>query len=151
MLSKYTYPIICTSKMAQTVAFYEDHFGFEPAVEMSCFVMMRHPQKHDMCFAFLDADHPFVPATYKDGVKGLILNLPVENVDLAYKQLYWDGAEIMMEPKFERCGRKHFMVTDPNGVLIDVMEDAKAALSLSLDVDKHEYMPQNLIKMCAAA
>lgn len=146
MPSQQTYPIICTTKLAETIAFYEDYFGFVPSFEMACFAMVRHPQKPELCVAFLDADHHTVPAHYKDGVKGLILNLPVENVDLMYQQLYWEGAEVLMEPQLERCGRKHFMVFDPNGVLIDVMQDAQDALQL--DPTQNEY--QHSIKTLAA-
>ncbi len=144
MLAKYAYPIICTAKMHETVAFYEDHFGFRPVFEMSCFTLMRHSEKQDLCFAFLDSNHEAVPEHYKNGVSGLILNLPVENVDLVYQQLYWEGVQILMEPKSERCGRKHFMLTDPNGILVDVMEES--AKALVLDPDRNEYMEDFVLK-----
>ena len=128
MLSQFSYPIVCTEKFEQTVAFYEDHFGYAPAFEMDGFVILKRKDWSDMYLAIIDSSHKAIPEAYRRSVNGMILNMPVANVDAAYQEVYWEGLNIISEPEVAICGRNHFFVEDPNGILIDVAEN--------LDIDE---------------
>ena len=123
MLSEFSYPIICSEKFAETVAFYEDHFGYMPAFEIEGFVILKRQGKSDMFLAVMDAQNPEIPEGYRSSASGLILNFPVDDVNEAFQKLYWDGLAAVSDPKTALCGRKHFFVRDPNGILIDVAEN----------------------------
>lgn len=51
MLSQFMYPIICSEKFSQTVAFYEDHFDYHVAMEMEGFVIMQRADWNDPQYA----------------------------------------------------------------------------------------------------
>ncbi len=123
MLSKFSYPILCTDKFEASVAFYEDHFSFVPAFEMDGFVIMKREDWDDMYLALIDSNHEVLPEAYKRSTQGMILNYPVEDAQVAYQQNYIDGLSVLSEPQTVLCGRKHYFVEDPNGILIDVAEE----------------------------
>jgi uncharacterized glyoxalase superfamily protein PhnB len=55
-------------------------------------------------------------------VAGLILNFEVEDVDAAYQRLVKDASlPVLVDIRSEDWGQRHFITTDPNGVLIDVI------------------------------
>lgn len=133
MFSKFSYPIICTEKFGKTVAFYEDYFDFAPAFEMDGFVILKRQGWEDMYLAVIDSHHEVLPEAYKRPVQGMILNFPVADAQAAYEQSYIDGLSVLGEPKDVLCGRKHFFVEDPNGILIDVAEEIDLQALISED------------------
>ncbi len=50
-----------------------------------------------------------------------MLTIHVDDVDEAYERAKRLGAEIAAEIRDEEHGQRHFLVVDPNGVLLNVM------------------------------
>lgn len=123
MFSEYSYPMICAKNFTKTVNFYEDYFEFEPTFEMAGFTVLKRRGQSNMYLAIIDAQHDVIPKKYRTSTKGLILNFPVDDSKTAYERLYLEGLTMISEPSDALCGRKHFFVEDPNGVLIDVAEN----------------------------
>ncbi len=122
MSGKY-YPIVMTDNLNKSINFYEDYLDFVPEIEMDCFAVLKHTKHKDIRIGLIVQNHHSLPETHQKAVQGLILNFPVENVNEAYRALYLEGLEIETELSLAPCGRRHFMIQDPNGVLIDVMEE----------------------------
>ena len=123
MLSKFSYPIICTGDFVHTVAFYEDYFEYVPVLEMENFVILQRKEWSDMYLAIIDSNHQAIPARYRKPVRGMILSFPVHSAQKAFLELYMEGLNVLSEPEPALCGRSHFFVEDPNGILIDVAEE----------------------------
>jgi catechol 2,3-dioxygenase-like lactoylglutathione lyase family enzyme len=126
MLSQYSYPIICAENFVKTVNFYEDHFEFVPAFEMIGFAILERKNWPGMYLGVIDSKHTSLPEQYRNKASGMILNYPVYSVDKTFHELYWEGINIVSDPEDALCGRKHFFVEDPNGILIDVAENIDA-------------------------
>jgi len=142
MLSQFSYPIICTDEFEQTVAFYEDYFDFLPALEMQGFVVLSSECAADMYIAVIDTKHPLIPERFKKPVSGLILSFPVKDAKAMYDKLYDEGLDLVSEPEYAKCGRKHFFVEDPNGILINIAEE----------IDARELMsPEEFQDLCFVA
>lgn len=123
MLSNFSYPIICADDYARTVNFYEDHFDFRPEFELPLFSILKRQGCDNSYIAIVDKNHDCIPKQYQAQTKGMILHLPVYNVDSAYQQFYWEGLSIITEPSVvPNIGMRHFYVEDPNGILIFVAE-----------------------------
>lgn len=133
MLSQFSYPIVSTDKFVETVAFYEDHFGYVSAFEMDGFVILQRQDWDDMYLAVIESAHTALPEQYRRPVKGMILNMPVHDVAGAHQEAYWEGLDIVSEPAPALCGRKHFFLEDPNGVLVDVAENVDIKTLMSQD------------------
>lgn len=116
------YPVIRTDKVAETSEFYVTHFGFSVTFATDWYVSLR---RDDHELAFVDASHPTIPVAARNRpVAGLILNFEVDDVDAEYRRLVTDaGLEPALELRSEDFGQRHFIVTDPAGVLVDVITE----------------------------
>jgi catechol 2,3-dioxygenase-like lactoylglutathione lyase family enzyme len=120
------YPVVMTQTVAESAAFYQRYFGFEVVYESEWYVSLRSDageKGFSYELALLDADHPTIPAAYRKRAEGLILNMEVDNVDSEYQRLVVD-AKLMLEQEIrdEDFGQRHFILSDPGGVLIDIIE-----------------------------
>lgn len=116
------YPVVCTRLIAETRDFYTGLFGFETTFESDWYVSLRRPEPPHYELALLDHTHETVPEGYRSPVQGLILNFEVADVDAEYDRLVRRaGLEPRLSLRSEDFGQRHFIVADPNGVLIDVI------------------------------
>jgi catechol 2,3-dioxygenase-like lactoylglutathione lyase family enzyme len=116
------YPVICSSRLQESRDFYIGLLGFETTFEADWYVSLRRPGPPHYELALLDHAHPTLPEAYRAPVRGLLLNFEVTDVDAEWKRLVLQGglkAELALRD--EDFGQRHFIVSDPNGVLIDVI------------------------------
>src|SRR5690606_5081011 len=103
--------------------FYEDYFDFIPVTEKDGFVVLEHRDNPAMRISVFDAGHRCV--TSIPSTQGLILNIAVGDAKAAYDHLYMEGLTMYKEYGRDIHGNNHFVATDPNGVLINVVEQRK--------------------------
>ncbi|MBD0382668.1 VOC family protein [Paenibacillus sedimenti] len=117
------YPVILTEQVTVSSAFYKEYFGFDPVFEAEWYVSMKNSnQEASFELAILDAAHPTVPEASRRSVQGLILNFEVDNVDAEYERLIRQAKlPLHLDIRDEEFGQRHFITSDPNGVLIDVI------------------------------
>jgi catechol 2,3-dioxygenase-like lactoylglutathione lyase family enzyme len=116
------YPVICTPRLKKSHDFYTRLMGFETTFEADWYVSLRRPGTPSYELALLDHDHPTLPAAYRHPVRGLLLNFEVSDVDAEWERLVvGEGLTAELELRSEDFGQRHFIVADPNGVLIDVI------------------------------
>ncbi|MER6999344.1 VOC family protein [Streptomyces sp. NPDC000410] len=116
------YPVICTSRLQESRDFYTGLLGFETTFEADWYVSLKRPGTLPYELALLDPTHPTVPPAYRAPVRGLLLNFEVEDVDAEWERLVvLGGLTPELELRSEDFGQRHFIVADPNGVLIDVI------------------------------
>lgn len=117
------YPVILTEKVAVTADFYTKYFGFEVVFEADWYVSLKMSNPETPFeLAILNASHATIPAKFQSNVNGLILNFEVNDVDAEYERLI-HGAKLSVELdiRSEEFGQRHFITSDPNGVLIDII------------------------------
>jgi len=116
------YPVVMTAKVAETAAFYVEHFGFKALFESDWYVHLQAEHDEAVNLAVLDGSHSTVPAVGRGVVSGLLLNFEVEDVDAEYARLKAAGLPILLDIRDEEFGQRHFITSDPNGVLIDMIK-----------------------------
>ncbi|OLZ52826.1 VOC family protein [Amycolatopsis keratiniphila] len=115
------YPVLMTEKIAETRDFYRDHFGFELTFEADWYVSLKRGEWE---LAILAPGHDTIPGGAGKPVQGLLLNFEVEDVDAEHRRLVEDaGLPEALSLRSEEFGQRHFIVADPNGVLIDVIQE----------------------------
>ncbi|MET9216863.1 MULTISPECIES: VOC family protein [Actinomycetes] len=121
------YPVLATSRIAESRDFYTRWFGFEITFEADWYVSLRRPARDAEPayeLALLDPTHPTIPEGYGKPVQGLVLNFEVDDVDAEWHRLVETGG---LHPELalrtEDFGQRHFIVSDPSGVLIDVITE----------------------------
>lgn len=117
------YPVLAVKDVAAARDFYVQHFGFALTFEADWYVSLRlndHPRQYEL--ALVDYAHPTLPESFRQPVQGLILNFEVENVDEEHARLIQQcGLPVHLPLRSEAFGQRHFITSDPNGVLIDVI------------------------------
>lgn len=116
------YPVIGTAKLRESHDFYTRLLGFETTFEADWYVSLRQPADPGYELALLDHTHPTVPNGHRAPAQGTLLNFEVEDVDREWERLVnSEGLHPILELRSEDFGQRHFIVADPNGVLIDVI------------------------------
>ena len=117
------YPVICTDKITESRVFYMKNFNFKITYEEDWYVSLRSEKSPEYELAFLDYQHPSIPEEYRQPTKGLLLNLEVAKVDQEYDRLKKEGLPMLLDLKSEDWGQRHFITKDPNGLLVDVIQN----------------------------
>ncbi|MGW0658590.1 VOC family protein [Streptodolium elevatio] len=118
------YPVIGTERLAESRDFYTGLLGFEVTFETDWYVSLRRPGPLPYEIALLDPTHPTIPEGCGKPVQGLLLNFEVADVDAEWQRLVVEeGLDAKLEIRSEAFGQRHFIVADPNGVLIDVITE----------------------------
>ena len=116
------YPVIMTDDVAGTTEFYKSHFRFAVMFHSDWYVHLQSSEDENVNLAILQRDHETVPKSARGKVSGVILNFEVEDVDAEFEKAQRTGLPILLALKDEDFGQRHFITTDPNGVLIDVIK-----------------------------
>ncbi len=136
------YPVIMTSKVSETAAFYIEHFGFRTLFETDWYVHLQAADDAGINLAVLDGAHETIPTAARGGqVGGLLLNFEVEDPDHEHARLKAAGLPILQELRDEAFGQRHFITADPNGVLIDVIKPIPPSEEFAAHYEE-EALPQ---------
>jgi uncharacterized glyoxalase superfamily protein PhnB len=116
------YPVIMTGDVNGTAEFYKRHFGFKAAFVADWYIHLESEVDESVNLAILDGDHQTIPAEGRGRVSGLLINFEVEDVDAEFARAKKAGLPILLSLRDEAFGQRHFIIQDPNGVLIDVIK-----------------------------
>lgn len=116
------YPVIMTGDVAGTAAFYQKHFRFKALYTSDWYMHLQSSEDASVNLAIVDHSHPTVPEAARKPASGVILNFEVADPDAEYKRVKAADLPILLTLRDEAFGQRHFITTDPNGVLIDVIK-----------------------------
>lgn len=115
-----TYPALLTEDVSRTAAFYREHFGYHNVYEADWYVSLARDTWE---LAVMDAHHETIPTAYRGrSASGMLLNIEVTDVDAEYRRLVLEGPlDPVRAIRSEAFGQRHFIVSGPDSVLIDVI------------------------------
>lgn len=116
------YPVIMTGDVAGTSDFYCRHLGFEPLFSSDWYVHLQSRDNPGVALAVLDGDHETIPVEGRGSSSGLLLNFEVDDPDSLYETFSGAGLPILKQICDEDFGQRHFITSDPNGILIDIIK-----------------------------
>lgn len=115
------YPVLMTDTIDVSTNFFIELFHFEVTFTSEWYVSLKNTQGFEL--ALIDSSHETIPDRYKANCTGVILNFEVENVDVVYAEIAKKSTvSILMEPKNEAFGQRHFMIESPDKLIIDVIQ-----------------------------
>jgi uncharacterized glyoxalase superfamily protein PhnB len=124
------FTLICTNKMIECRDFYVKHFGFEVAFQSTIYVQLSIKSESGGAFslALMPPDNPFTKE-FKDVYKGkgAYVTIQVTDTKQLYEQLKKEGLSFVTPVRDELWGQRHFVTKDPNGTIIDVVENIEPA------------------------
>jgi len=112
------YPVLMTTDVATTSAFYRRILGFEVTFEADWYVSLR---RGDAELAILDHAHETIPRGFGRPPAGVILNFEVTDVDAVMAEMPSD-VRVVLPLRDEAFGQRHAILEGPDGVLIDVIQ-----------------------------
>lgn len=123
MKSTQYYPVLMTDRVADTAHYYEQHFRFTRLFDSDWYVHLQSLEDAGVNLAILDGDHATIPEAARGGrAAGVLLNFEVEDAGVEYQRVLDQGLDVQLALRDEAFGQRHFIVKDPNGVLIDVIQ-----------------------------
>lgn len=117
-------PEVYTSKVQESTDFYCKHLGFQIKQKLEGFVVLQHAENPVYEILFCVPNSPFVDSIFRPAYsgQGLIFQMEVDNVDEIHTRLQREGVPIVLQLKTEDINGRHFTITDPNGILIDIVQ-----------------------------
>ena len=123
-----TYPLITVRDLAQSRDFFVGVLGMSVVFEASWVAMLGRQEGGPIALGLMTADHPSNPPGPEtfDG-RGMIMTFQVGDAAAEHKRLQAAGAPIVYGLATEPWGQRRFMVRDPSGILVDVVEQIEPA------------------------
>ncbi len=111
-----------TDKLQESKKFYTEILGFGVTFENDFYLLLHTPNK-TFELSFLLPDHPSQDPLFHPRFegKGAYLTIEVEDVDGLYEEIKKKDVPIKLALRDEPWGDRHFAVTDPNGLGIDLV------------------------------
>lgn len=117
------YPVVITPNLEECRDFYVGHFGFNVVFEADWYIQLKHPNGIELGFMSpnLSNQPVFLHDAYNG--KGIIVTYDVEDARREYgKAQEVEGLTIVLPYTEEEGGQKHFILKDPAGVFVDIVE-----------------------------
>jgi predicted enzyme related to lactoylglutathione lyase len=115
-------PNISSEAFAASCDFYAAMFDLEVSVELEDWYLQLMSSEPKLNIGFVKPDDAlFAGRTTSSRIYGVVLTIHVDDVDEAYARAKRLGAEIPAEIRNEHYGQRHFLVVDPNGLVLNVM------------------------------
>lgn len=116
-------PNVSSDVFAASRDFYGAMFDLVVSVELDDWylqLMEQSDPKLNIGFVKRDSEL-FAGRTVSAATYGVVLTIHVDDVDEAYERAQRLGAEIAAEICNEDYGQRHFLLVDPNGLMLNVM------------------------------
>ncbi|MFJ5828260.1 VOC family protein [Streptomyces sp. NPDC093089] len=120
---------VTTSTLSLTVAdvdasrdFFRTHLGYEVAMAADGFVSLSRGDAAADIVLLRRGSEVLPPEQRDQQAAGLILALTVSGIEAAERRLSEAGAPITMPLREEPWGERLFQLTDPNGIVVQLVE-----------------------------
>ncbi|QIS12715.1 VOC family protein [Nocardia arthritidis] len=110
---------ICTDRLPETRDFYVDLLGFEVGFDSDWFIQLS-AKGSDATIGIMRRDHELVPEQARGTASGSYLTVVVDDVEPVFARAKELGVPIIEEPTDLFYGQRRMLVSDPNGVAVDV-------------------------------
>ena len=118
------FPVLVTEDLETLKTFYEQNFGFESQFfDANFYLHLNHPDS-GIQLGFMVPGHTSQPEYLHPvaGKEGMVISFEIPKAKTAYDAMVKSGLEIVFDYKVESFGLTHFMVKDPAGFIIDIVE-----------------------------
>lgn len=120
------YPVIPSVELPRSRDFYRDLLGLRTTFEADWYISLIVADG-DAQIAFVERGHESIPEGYRAPAAGTLATVEVEDVDAVYERARALSVPIAYDLRSEDWGQRHFMVVDPNGLLVDVVTQIPAS------------------------
>jgi uncharacterized glyoxalase superfamily protein PhnB len=118
-----SYPLFTVSQLKDSREFFVHGFGLHVVFEASWVVMLSHTEAGSISVGLMSSEHPSSPPGPETFAgRGMLLTLQVDDARALHARLATDGVPITYPLTDAPWGQRRFMVTDPSGIVVDVVQ-----------------------------
>ena len=110
---------LCVQDVGSSVAFYRSLLQLDVLVDHGWYAELGAGAQ--TLIAFVQSGHETVPAITATPPRGVLMSFEVDNADAAYANAAAVRCPVLVDLVTE-LGQRHFMVADPDGAVVDVIE-----------------------------
>lgn len=116
------HPLIITDKLTDTTEFYKTHFEFDETFTSDWYVQLLHANGTEIAVMVSNAANQpdFLHAPH--GGSGMVMTFEVDDATATYETFKSKGVTFLKELTDEEWGQRHFILQDPAGVYVDVVQ-----------------------------
>jgi catechol 2,3-dioxygenase-like lactoylglutathione lyase family enzyme len=115
------FPLLQVRDLSGSADFYRRHFGFTPVFESDWYMHLKGQSEGLFELALIHYQHASIPEPGRVPSSGVILSFYVDDAAAEAARLEGEGVTIAQPLRDEVFGQRHVIVSDPNGILIDVI------------------------------
>lgn len=118
------FPVMVANDLEALKQFYEDVFGFNAVYFEPNFYLHLVSPNTGMQMGFLVPNHESQPAFLHSRMvtDGYAISLEVVDAKMTFQQAKDLALEVVMPLKEEAWGQRHFIIQDPAGFYVDIVE-----------------------------
>lgn len=118
------FPVMVVDDLAQLKAYYEAHFGFNAVFYDPEFYLHLVAPDNGVQLGFLLPNHPSQPPILHAKMvnEGYVMSFEVADAHQAHQQAKQMQLQIVLPLTDEAWGQRHFILQDPAGLYIDMVE-----------------------------
>jgi catechol 2,3-dioxygenase-like lactoylglutathione lyase family enzyme len=116
------FPCLCVDDLVRSIVFYRALFDLDVTVDVGWYAEIAGGGDGAAMVAFVERGHPSVPPGFDATRGGVLVSVVVDDAAAAYARAEALHAHFAQELRDEDFGQRHFMVVDPDGFLVDVIE-----------------------------
>ena len=116
------YPLLTSPDVTASAGFFCEHLPFEVTYQSDWYVSLRTTTEPRFEIACIEPGHTSVPTGWREfTAEGVIITVEVDDVDAVHARMVEAGLPIHVPLRDEPHGQRHFITSDPTGILIDVV------------------------------
>lgn len=116
------FPITITEKIIEFRDFYTKVFNFDVVFEAEWYIHMRHESGTELAVMLPNLENqPSIIHKWYTG-EGVIYSFEVDDAKKEYDRIKDIGVDICFDLRDEEWWQRHFMLKDPSGMIIDIVQ-----------------------------
>jgi catechol 2,3-dioxygenase-like lactoylglutathione lyase family enzyme len=124
------FPCLCVDDVVRSLVFYRALLGVEITVDVGWYAEVGDGGgEGGALIAFVERDHASVPRGFDADRGGVLVSVVVDDAAALYAHADASGVHIAQSLREEDFGQRHFMVVDPDGFLVDVIETINPSMA----------------------
>lgn len=115
------FPCLCVDDLPRSIAFYRALLDLVISVDVGWYAEVSGGDDR-VVIAFVARGDASVPAGFDTQRGGVLVSVVVDDAGAARARAEQRHIEVVQELRDEEFGQRHFMVVDPDGFVVDIIE-----------------------------
>jgi catechol 2,3-dioxygenase-like lactoylglutathione lyase family enzyme len=118
-----SFTVFIVDDLAAAKAYYTDHLSFSVVFDADWYVHLATDTGVQV--GFMRSGLPEMPAIFEKAFpgEGAIFSLETADADTAFAYAEKSGLDIIAPIRSEEWGQRHFLLVDPNGIIVDIIQN----------------------------